>query len=251
MYFPTLAHQVHLDRLAYSKELRWQPGQKWIDFGRVAAARKMSREDLHKEMEEFFVRAVRMRDALGVNAIWMSIGQSINDRDEDLYSRISGLILPLIDDLSELYYYQPGSAVIGPDGRLGKPAASVVTGVSVKLAEAISKEPELLRKITPRGFEELLADVFTGFGYNVELTAQSRDGGRDIIAIGNKHDVLSKLLIECKHYAPHRLVGLAHVRALYGVKTLEHATKALLATTSRFTKDARKIEKQHIYELGA
>jgi Restriction endonuclease len=59
----------------------------------------------------------------------------------------------------------------------------------------------------------------------------------------------TRYLIECKRYAEARKVGIAPVRSLYAVKTHERATKALLATTSTFTRDATDFWRQHRWEL--
>jgi restriction system protein len=94
-----------------------------------------------------------------------------------------------------------------------------------------------------------MADVFHSFGYIVELTTPSKDGGKDIIAIRSMNGIVSKLLIECKRYVPPHKVDVGWVRQLYGIRQMEKATKALIATTSYFTRDARQLEAQHLYEL--
>ena len=68
-------------------------------------------------------------------------------------------------------------------------------------------------------------------------------------AVGRHHEVSSKFLIECKRYAPDNPVGVELVRSLYGVKVHEKATKAILATTSRFTASAQEFGDQHLWEL--
>lgn len=71
------------------------------------------------------------------------------------------------------------------------------------------------------------------------MTKQTRDGGRDIIAIRSDLGIQSKYIIECKRYALNNPVSVELVRALYGVQMQEGANQAVLATTSRFTPDAR------------
>src|SRR5213596_1199331 len=63
------------------------------------------------------------------------------------------------------------------------------------------------------------------------------------------HGIVSKLLIECKRYVPPNKVDVGLIRQLYAVKQIEHASKALLVTTSYFTRGARELEKQYLYEL--
>src|SRR5258708_40197380 len=55
-----------------------------------------------------------------------------------------------------------------------------------------------LISLTPRQFEELIAEIWSRFGYEVELTARTRDGGRDIIAIRRSVEASYRHLIECK-----------------------------------------------------
>ena len=222
------------------------PGGFWTTFAKATSTVE-ERRSLLRQLETSLARAIKARDILAVNVIWMSIGQSVSERDPALYADLSRRVLSLLDSHPVVYSYNDLPNV-EHDGSFERPAVKLVS-VSEELAKAVAIDPKVLYEVTSRGFEELLADVFKSFDYQVELTAKTRDGGRDIIAIGNMHDVRSKLLIECKRYAPEQKVDVVHVRALFGVKHIEHATKALLATTSSFTEPAREIEKQNIYEL--
>jgi Restriction endonuclease len=44
------------------------------------------------------------------------------------------------------------------------------------------------------------------------------------------------ILVECKHFALERPIGVGIVRAFYGVKVLNSASKAILATSSYVSK---------------
>lgn len=112
------------------------------------------------------------------------------------------------------------------------------SGVSDLLLE-ISRTPTLLHQIIPRQFEELIARILSMHGFNVELTKRTRDGGKDVVAIRSDLGIWSKYIIECKRYAPNKPVGVALVRGLYGTQTQMGANKSILATTSRFTAQAR------------
>lgn len=120
--------------------------------------------------------------------------------------------------------------------------------IGKRLISHFSENPDRLFDIHPEEFERLIANVWFQFGYEVELTSRTRDGGRDIIAI--KHAESSvRYLIECKRYSEDRKVGIVPVRALYGVKTDEEATKAILATTSGFSRDALEFFERHRWEM--
>ncbi len=120
--------------------------------------------------------------------------------------------------------------------------------VSDRLMQELVKFPALLHKLHHRKFEEIIAYLFDDFGYDVELTKRTRDGGRDIIAVRNG-EVSVRFLIECKHPRQGNLVGVGPVRELYAVKVDERATKALLATSSYFTRDALIFAERHEWEL--
>jgi restriction system protein len=76
--------------------------------------------------------------------------------------------------------------------------------------------------------------------YEVQLTPETRDGGFDLSAV-RKSETNVRLLIECKRYVPPHKVGRPVVQQVYGVLTERQteATKAIVATTSTFTADAR------------
>ena len=130
----------------------------------------------------------------------------------------------------------------------GEPLVKVASYVDRALIERLHQYPDDLRTIDRRRFEELVAELFVGFGYEVELTKRTRDGGKDIIAI-RKSEVNTRFLIECKRPDPGTPVRISAVRELYGVKEDDRASKAILATTSYFTPDAMLFFEQHRWEL--
>lgn len=120
--------------------------------------------------------------------------------------------------------------------------------VTRDLISFFAANPLALKRIDRRAFEELVAELFDGFGYDVQLTARTRDGGRDVIAVGGR-EVRSRYLIECKRPDdPHR-VGVSAVRELFGVKQDDPATKALLVTSTSFSADALMFFERHRWEL--
>lgn len=126
----------------------------------------------------------------------------------------------------------------------------VVSFVDRALIEQLQRCPDDLRLMNRRRFEELIAELFNGFGYKVELTQRTRDGGKDIIAI-SRREVEVKFLIECKRPDPGNPVAVSTVRELLGVKVDDGASKAIIATTSYLSPDARKFVDKHRWELEA
>lgn len=105
--------------------------------------------------------------------------------------------------------------------------------------------------ISPREFEIIVAEIFKQQGYEVELTPETRDGGCDIIATKSIGGIPFMLLVECKRYAKGNPVGVSLVRSLLGVQEDRKANKAILVTTSRFTKEAKDFanRQQHLISL--
>jgi restriction system protein len=132
----------------------------------------------------------------------------------------------------------------------GQPLIKIVAFVDRALIERLRECPDELRYVDRRKFEEVVAEVFDGFGYEVELTKRTRDGGKDIIAI-KRREVNLKYLIECKRPDPGNIVGVAAVRQLWGVKGDEGASKAILVTTTGFSADAKAFVDRHTWELEA
>ena len=116
------------------------------------------------------------------------------------------------------------------------------------IIKKLLKTPNEMKYLDRRVFEEIVAEIFSKFGYDVELTARTKDGGRDVVAIKHKETIV-KYLIECKRPEPHNKTGIVPVRALYGVKVDEKATKAILATTTSFTKGAKIFFERNKWEL--
>ena len=105
------------------------------------------------------------------------------------------------------------------------------------LREAKSN-PSLLRRVTPREFEKVIGRIFEGFGFRVEITSQTRDGGADLICMSYAHGIPFKVAVEVKRYSEGRPVGVELVRSFVGANRKLRANKLVYVSTSRFTRDA-------------
>jgi restriction system protein len=122
--------------------------------------------------------------------------------------------------------------------------------LSGQLVEQLKRFPEMLHTINSRQFEEVVADIFSDMGWQVELTRATRDGGVDIFAHLNTGVIKFLCLIEAKKYNRMRPVGVHFVRELYGTLRDKEANSAILVTTSHFSKDAREFESRHKYQMS-
>ena len=122
--------------------------------------------------------------------------------------------------------------------------------ISEELTQYLIENPDGMNELSPRRFEELVAYLMEKHGYEVELTKQSRDGGIDIFAL--KRDCFGSFLtiVDCKKYSISNPVGVQLVRTMYGTLNVENASHGMIATTSRFTKDAQKLAEEYKYQLS-
>lgn len=148
------------------------------------------------------------------------------------------------------------SGILGPDGKPYHPSLSPppklitdVREVNNELFTLLKADPELLRKLPPQKFEEIVAELLSRQDYKVELTPATRDGGFDIYAA--KSDTLGTFLflVECKQYTPPLKVGVQVVRSLYGTVQQTKATAGILVTTSFFTKVAKDFQREIKYQI--
>lgn len=110
-----------------------------------------------------------------------------------------------------------------------------------RIKEVISEiysNNEILFKIEPRRFEEVIAELLYHQGFQVELTKQTRDAGFDILAVKDLHGFPLKFLVECKRFASNRPVGIEIIRSFCDVIKEQKANKGLIVTTSYFSQPA-------------
>lgn len=102
----------------------------------------------------------------------------------------------------------------------------------------IARHLEAVFEVKPRIFEIIIAEVMKGCGFEVELTAQTRDGGVDIIAVHKDvFGIPTRYVVECKWWASKKRVSIDLVRALYGAKEIHQADQAVYVTTASYTRD--------------
>lgn len=113
-----------------------------------------------------------------------------------------------------------------------------------RLIHAILHDPRHMHNLTPRQFEEFIAEVVDHLGFsNIILTPPSGDGGRDVIASNEVNGIPITFFFECKKYAEGNKVQLDTLRSLLGT-VAHHATEAnmgVLVTTSTFTKGCKDL----------
>jgi restriction system protein len=128
----------------------------------------------------------------------------------------------------------------------------VITAVAVVNDEVLRKfkaDPQAMRQLSSREFEELIAELLMRQGYDVTLTPPSGDGGFDMFAARKEGLGRFLYLVECKRYTPPNKVGVEIVRSLKGVLDQHRATGAAVVTTSFFTSGALAFQREFTHQL--
>lgn len=116
----------------------------------------------------------------------------------------------------------------------------ILSPINDRVLKYLVENPMAWYQLQDNDFELAIAEIYHKLGYNVERTQSTRDGGKDIII--RKPEVLGDFIyyVECKKYASNRPVGVGIVRNLVGTVNTDRVNGGILATTSFFTRDARK-----------
>lgn len=121
--------------------------------------------------------------------------------------------------------------------------------IILSIIDEIKLRRKELKDLSAWRFEDLVKELFEQKGFIVEKTKQTRDGGKDLIAKTTVGGIPFVILIECKHH--NKKIGVDYVRQLFGVQNMEGVNKAVLVTSSSFTKDAIKFaeRRSHLIQL--
>ena len=122
--------------------------------------------------------------------------------------------------------------------------------VSDAFIRRVASRPEILLQLSPRAFEELMAELYERQGFSVELTPPSRDGGVDLYVVEHRSFGSLLTVVDCKRYAPNRPVGVGLVRQMLGTVEAKRASAGVIATTSMFTAGAKSFTEDFQFRLG-
>jgi hypothetical protein len=140
--------------------------------------------------------------------------------------------------------------LVVPQKKILASVAPLIVTANDQLIEKLKRKPDELFKISPRQFEEVIADILADMGMEVELTPATRDGGKDILAYMTTEMGKFLCLVEAKRYSQTRPVDVSLVRALFGTLVDHKATSGMLVTTSSFGPEAKSFQDRHKYQLS-
>jgi len=101
-----------------------------------------------------------------------------------------------------------------------------------------------IRRLSRKGFEDAIAEIYRREGYLVEQATSGRGhGGYDLVLVRE-----TSVLVQCKHWLVDQ-VGVAPVRELARAMQKVGATGGVIFTTGAFTKPARELGTNMAIEL--
>lgn len=225
---------------------------KTLDFRNAAEFKTVSKEQVDSGIHNFILDFSEsgMLDSTGIGAI-LSLYRLVAPKEGQIFFAPVSKPTQVVVQLTKLHRVFPQFSSVekalsnikslyglieeSPDPP--EVLIQVVQNITAELIKYLKSHPRELYNLKPRQFEELIAEILAGYGWEVQLTAPTKDGGYDIYAISPTQatGVQTSWIIECKKYAPERKIGVDIIRGLFGVKLDLNVANAMLATTSHFT----------------
>jgi len=252
-----------------SKSLREKVGEiikeGWLNGHRVVLS---ARKHLNEKVFDQYTSAIQLGgiDKRDIRALYDIYARHSN-KHPDLDMTIRDMVLAengnphdilaqlsyLVEDEQEFSYHN--RVVIEELERptiILEEAPKIITDlrfVNKRVLDRIGRQPEEVRNLSPRQFEELVAELFEERGYKVELTKQTRDGGKDLIILDHREIGNFMIYTECKHYAQHNPVGVSVISDLVGRMTADRATAGIVVTSSYFSPDAKVFQSKFEHQM--
>jgi len=116
----------------------------------------------------------------------------------------------------------------------------IISPISNNIINYLKTNPDKIFDLCSRDFEIAMTEIYHKLGYDVEITPQTRDGGKDIIirTPTNLGDFI--YYVECKKYASNYPVGVGIVKNMIGTITTDKVNGGIIATTSYFSSESIK-----------
>jgi restriction system protein len=113
--------------------------------------------------------------------------------------------------------------------------------LSGRLSQLVAEDPSALDAIEWRDLERMLANVFDGLGFDVELTPASKDSGKDIV-LKYWHDRRRReYIVEVKHWRSGKRVGKKYLTDFVGVVARERRDGGLFLATYGYSENAIEV----------
>jgi restriction system protein len=116
--------------------------------------------------------------------------------------------------------------------------SKILRSCTQKIIEIVLENPEAIDELEWRDVERLIAELFRGLGFDVQLTSSSKDGGKDVVLEFKKKDQNCSYIVEIKHWTSRQKVGRESVMHFINVITREKRSGGLFLSTYGFADSA-------------
>ncbi|MDY5348934.1 MAG: restriction endonuclease [Candidatus Ventricola sp.] len=103
-----------------------------------------------------------------------------------------------------------------------------------KRKQCIYDDLNEIYNLSPKDFEDMVANLYRHLGFNVTQTPYINDGGKD--AILSKDGI--RYFLECKRYSPDAQIGRPMLQKLFAAMNEGHVEHGIFITTADFSKTA-------------
>lgn len=121
---------------------------------------------------------------------------------------------------------------------IGKEVLIAIESLSSQLAVMVARNPAALECIEWRDLERLIAEVFSGLGFDAELTPSSKDGGKDVVVTCTVSNETRSYAVEIKHWRSGNRVGNGVIMEFLHVIARENRNGGLLLATCGYCDNA-------------
>jgi len=122
---------------------------------------------------------------------------------------------------------------------------TAVSNYARNLVSLVAANPNALNTIEWRDVERLVAEAFSGVGFDVDLMSGSKDGGKDIILRYTLNGTARTYLVQIKHWASGKRVGRKSPMEFVHVIASEAADGGIFLATFGYARTAF----EYLYEI--
>ena len=225
------------------------------ELGRILLNHNYKDENLTNEYKaNLFAVALLFDDSFNIPLVQMS-NYTLNSILHKIINLRSNIKIDLLRNLQKEYVEKrhADKGIVDP---LGNPISNI-SNIHIEVSERedwtlkeLNRNPTDIYQLSPRRFEEIIAEIYIRKGYKVEVTRATRDGGVDIYI--TREDELGSFLffVQCKKYNSTHKVGVNVLRELYGVVSEKRATGGSVVTTSFFSQPSQEYQKNFPHQMS-
>lgn len=126
-----------------------------------------------------------------------------------------------------------------------KEADALRRSEQLRIKNILLQNEENLLLLSPKEFEDEVAELFRKLNYSVKQTSYSNDGGKDAIATKDG----KKFVIECKRYDKDKKIGRPALQKFFAAMHEEKALKGFFVSSCSYAHTAVKYAKENNIEL--